>query len=47
MQDVLQDLKFAARSLLQTPGFVVVAVLTLALGISAIVQIRCIPELTY
>jgi predicted permease len=33
MDSVVKDLKFAARSFLKRPGFVVIAVLTLALGI--------------
>ncbi len=44
---LLKDLRFAARSLVRSPGFSIVILLTLALEISAIVQIRCIPELTY
>ena len=40
-------IKFALRALSHTPFVTAVAILSLALGISAIVQIRCIPELTY
>ena len=47
MVALLQDLKFAGRSLMARPLFAAVVVAMLALGISAIVQIRCIPELTY
>ncbi len=44
---LLDDFRQALRSLRAAPSHTITATLTLALGLSAIVQIRCIPKLTY
>src|SRR5689334_13157890 len=44
MDIILQDLKYAARKLLRTPGFTIVAVATLALAIGATTAVYSIVD---
>lgn len=44
MEALLQDLRHAVRSLLRTPGFTVVAILTLAIGIGATTTVFSVVE---
>ena len=47
MSALLDDFRQALRSLRAAPSHTITATLTLALGLSAIVQIQCISKLTY